>query len=413
MKAYRPYLDWIQSQQETMCQHLRGWAGMNTGSFNPAGLAALSELIAEEFSQFAETTSLREAGAYQVINAHGQPHLMPLGKNLHVIQRPDASLRALLAIHMDTVYGVDSPFQSVEQPDARTLIGPGVTDAKGGIVIMLFALRALEHYLQETGRKDFGWEVILNSDEEIGSPGSLSLFEEAAQRVQFGLLFEPSLPEGKLVSSRKGSGNFSIVAHGRAAHSGRDFHRGLNAVVAAAAASIQLHRLTGQWDGMTLNVARIDGGGPSNVVPPVAVIRINIRYTQANQETEILAAIREILERETLRSSVRFEFHGRFSSPPKHLDAATEQMLQQLQECGSRLGVPIDWAPSGGACDGNRLAAYGIPNVDTLGARGGQIHSHEEFVWLESLAERARLTALFLMQMADASLPPPLPSCPS
>lgn len=408
MQRYHSYLNWIDSQQEIMCELLRGWAGINSSSFNPAGLATLSELIAAEFSQFSETTSLRDAGAWQVIDSHGHSNLLPLGKNLHVVQRPDAALRVLLAIHMDTVFGLDSPFQSVHQPDAQTLVGPGVADAKGGIVIMLFALRALEKFLHDTQRRDFGWEVILNSDEEIGSPGSLSLFEEAAKRVQLGLLFEPSLPEGKLVSSRKGSGNFSVVAHGRAAHSGRDFQHGLNAVVAAAEACTQLHRLTGRWEGMTLNVARIDGGGPSNMVPPVSVTRLNIRYQHPAHEREILAAIREILETVTLQTSVRFELHGRFSSPPKPLDSATEQLLLQIQGCGRSLEIPVDWAPSGGACDGNRLAACGIPNVDTLGARGGNLHSHEEFIWLESLSERAKLTALFLMQLADAKLPPPL-----
>jgi len=401
MQSYRPHLDWIHDQRDNMADLLKGWAGINSGSFNPSGLETLAELIAAEFSQFSETTSLRAAGAHQVINAHGQPHLMPLGKNLHVIQRPAASQRALLAIHMDTVYGVDSPFQSVEQLDENTLVGPGVADAKGGIVIMLFALRALERFLRDSKQTDFGWEVILNSDEEIGSPGSFSLFEEASRRVQLGLLFEPSLPEGKLVSSRKGSGNFSIVAHGRAAHAGRDFQHGVNAIVASAEVSTQLHRLTGLWDGMTLNVARIDGGGPSNMVPPIGVIRLNIRYLQQRHETEILAAIREIAERVTLRTGVRFELHGHFSSPPKILDAATESMLQHLQTCGRELNLELDWEPSGGACDGNRLAACGIPNVDTLGARGGHLHSHEEFVWIDSLVERARLTALYLMQLAD------------
>jgi len=401
MQNYRPYLDWIHDQRDIMTDLLKGWAGINSGSFNPSGLETLAELIAAEFSQFSETTSLREAGIHQIINVHGQPHLVPLGKNLHVVQRPAAPFRVLLAIHMDTVYGVDSPFQSVQQLDENTLVGPGVADAKGGIVIMLFALRALERFLRVSKRTDFGWEVILNSDEEIGSPGSFSLFEEAARRVQLGLLFEPSLPEGKLVSTRKGSGNFSIVAHGRAAHSGRDFQHGVNAIVAAAEVSTQLHRLTGQWDGMTLNVARIDGGGPSNIIPPVGVIRLNIRYLHQQHETEILAVIREIVERVALRTGVHFELHGHFSSPPKILDAATESMLQHLQACGHELDLDLDWGPSGGACDGNRLAACGVPNVDTLGARGGHLHSHEEFLWIDSLVERARLTALYLMQLAD------------
>ncbi|WP_437226653.1 hydrolase [Planctomicrobium sp. SH661] len=413
MNRYRPILDWIDSQQLEMTELLRGWAGINTGTFNPAGLATLGELIAAEFGQFSETTSLLEAGTFETIDAHGHPHARPLGRNLHVVHRPSAPLQVLLAIHMDTVYGVESPFQTVDQLDADTLRGPGVADAKGGIVILLFALRALERYVTATGKQSLGWEVVINSDEEIGSPGSIHLFQEVAQRVHLGLLFEPSLPDGKLVSSRKGTGNLSIVGHGRAAHSGRDFHHGINAVVAAAEVSTQLHRLTGQWEGMTLNVARIDGGGPSNVVPPVSVIRLNIRYAEQEHEAEILDTIGNILEGVTSHTGVRFDLHGHFAAPPKRFDAATEKMLMQLHECGREVGCSIDWAASGGACDGNRLAAFGVPNVDSLGVRGGQIHSHEEFVVLESLRERAKLTALYLMQLLDETISPPLPHLPS
>jgi glutamate carboxypeptidase len=292
--------------------------------------------------------------------------------------------------------------------DQQTLRGPGVADAKGGLVIMLFALRALERFMQAAGRDDLGWDVIINSDEEIGSPGSTQVFREAAGRTQLGLLFEPSLPGGELVSSRKGSGSFSVVARGRSAHSGRDFEHGRNAVVAAAEVAMRLHQLTGRWPGMTLNVARIDGGGPSNVVPALAVLRFNIRYLQKEEEAEILAVVNAILREVGPKLDVVLELHGEFASPPKPCNAQTQQMLEQFRQCGNRLGLELHWGPSGGACDGNRLAALGLPNVDTLGVRGGKIHSHEEFVLLESLSERAKLTALFLMQLADGtfSLPP-------
>jgi glutamate carboxypeptidase len=242
--------------------------------------------------------------------------------------------------------------------------------------------------------------VLVNSDEEIGSPGSGCLIEECARRVQLGLVFEPTLPDGHLVSSRKGSGSFSIRVRGRSAHAGRDFHHGRNAIVSAASIATQLHGLNGLWPEMTLNVARIEGGGPTNVVPDLAIVRFNIRYSDPSSEPEILQALETIVA-QSGSEGIQVLLHGQFSSAPKVLDERGERMLEAVRDCGLELGLDLHWQPSGGACDGNRLAACGVPNVDALGVRGGRIHSPEEFVLLDSLTERAKLTALFLMRLAD------------
>lgn len=400
-------LDWIFQQQQTMTELLKGWAGINSGTFNPTGLATLAALVAEAFRPVAEMVQILHPDPVEMIDSLGRVIPRPLGANIHAVQRPEAPIQVLLAIHMDTVYDVESAFQSVELLDDNTLKGPGVADAKGGLVVMLYALMGLERYVQRTGNRQVGWQVIVNSDEEISSPGSIGLFEQAATRAQLGLLFEPSLPDGSLISSRKGSGNFSIIGRGRSAHSGRDFHHGINAIVGAAEVSSQLHRLTGHWDGMTLNVARIDGGATNNVVPATSIIRLNIRYTDREQEEPIRRTIQEILDSVSSETGVTFELHGSFASPPKLLTAATEAMLYQFKKCGQELDLNLSWNPTGGACDGNRLAALGVPNVDTLGVRGGNIHSHEEFMRIDSLPERAALTALFLMQLAEGTIHPP------
>ncbi|SFI19751.1 hydrolase [Planctomicrobium piriforme] len=407
MSAYAPYLDWIESQSGLMLETLISWANINSGSFNPLGLSHLAQLIHAEFAKPADSATILPAGDFEQIDVHGQTVRIPLGPNIHAVKRPHAPRQVLLAIHMDTVYGLESPFQTVKRLDDQMICGPGVADAKGGLVIMLFALQALERFVLDTGEQRLGWEVIVNSDEEIGSPGSAHLFNEAAQRVQLALLFEPSLPNGALVSSRKGSGNFSVIASGQAAHSGRDFHLGRNAIVAAADVTAELHRLNGRWPELTLNVARIDGGGPSNMVPALAIVRFNIRYTERGHEPEVLSTIREILARISSQTGVELSLHGDFLAPPKSLTPALETMLSQFQTCGHELGLDLVWCPSGGACDGNRLAALGIPNVDTLGVRGGKIHSHDEFTAIESLAERAKLTALYLLHMAAGKMTPP------
>jgi glutamate carboxypeptidase len=100
------------------------------------------------------------------------------------------------------------------------------------------------------------------------------------------------------------------------------------------------------------------------------------------------------------RDGITVELHGGITSPPKMVNAPAAQLMDQLATCGKQLGLDIHFHPTGGTCDGNRLAAAGLPCVDSLGPRGDQIHSTGEFVYLDSLTERAKLTALFLMKMA-------------
>jgi glutamate carboxypeptidase len=250
-----------------------------------------------------------------------------------------------------------------------------------------------------------GWEVLINPDEEIGSPGSAHLFAAAAVRNDLGLVFEPAFPDGNLVSSRKGSGNFSAVVRGRAAHAGRDFHLGRNAIEAAARFAVSAAELNGSIPGVTVNVARIDGGGPANVVPDLAICRLNARVETFEQQTLVHDALRRIAADIDRRDGISIELHGEFLSPPKVLDEPTLALLGHVAECARELGMPaISWRPSGGASDANKLAAAGLTVVDTLGPRGGNMHSAEEYLLVESLTERAALSALLLLKLAGGQI---------
>lgn len=382
---------------------LHHWASINSGTFHTDGVTQMAHAALEEFLELDDRAHLVEVPAIEVLNARGDRIQQPLGPAVSARYRPDAPRRVLLVIHTDTVYPVDSAFQTVRRDDQR-MYGPGVADAKGGILVMLFALRALQRHLTDTGCDTLGWEVLLNSDEEIGSAGSLPLLREAASRNHVGLLFEPALPSGQLAGARKGSANFHILCRGKSAHAGRHFDEGRNAVAAAAEIAMAIDALNGRWEATTLNVGKIDGGGPVNIVPDVAVVRFNVRYSAADLEDEILQAIDEIVRQVAERRDIQVERTGQFASPPKPSSGAVGRMLQQVQQCGSELGLNITWQPTGGVCDGNRLAAWGVPNVDTLGVRGAEIHSHDEYMMLDSLTERAQLTATMLMKWADGSL---------
>jgi glutamate carboxypeptidase len=278
--------------------------------------------------------------------------------------------------------------------DERTLRGPGVLDAKGGIVVMLIAAAALER----TSR-DLGYEILLTPDEEVGSPGSGDLIVDAAKRCGRAQHFEPAMPDGALVDSRKGSGNFALIVRGKAAHAGRDFHAGRNAIAALAELVLKIENCCADEPEITINVARIDGGGPLNVVPDLAIGRINVRVKTRQQQRIAEQRLREIMS-SMHRQGITAELHGGFHAPPKELDAGSARLLELIVDCGRELGIELPHRMSGGASDGNRIAAAGIPVIDSMGPMGAELHSDREYVIVPSLVERAQLAALVMMRLS-------------
>ena len=397
-------LDGIDRESNAMIDTVRHWSGINSGSHNLAGLARMADALMDAFSPLGGTLRLVDPAPAHAVGADGQ--LVPLrhGRILRLSKRPEAARRVLLCGHMDTVFGPDHPFQIARDSAYGVINGPGVADMKGGLLVMLHALAALE---RSPWAEDLGYEVVINADEEISSLGSALILTEAAQSVDLGLVYEPAMEDGRLAGARKGIGTFSIVAEGKSVHAGRNPEAGRNAVLAVADAFLRLARLTGTREGLTVNVARIDGGAPTNVVPALAVGRFEIRVSThpdmhwAYEEAErIVAAV--ATERE-----VQLFLSGGFNRPPKPMDDRQAALFAAVKICGEDLDLPIQWAATGGCCDGNNLAAEGLAVVDTLGVRGGAIHSSDEFLITESLAERARLSALLLMRLASGAIPLP------
>jgi glutamate carboxypeptidase len=385
---------------EPMLDQVQRWAAINSGSRNLVGLAEMANVYADAFAALPGETALQDPAPVETVKADGSAETLQHGRNLHLKVRPEAPVQLLFTGHMDTVYAADHPFQSVAWREEGVLGGPGVADMKGGIALMLAALKAVE---TSGAAAKLGYEVIINSDEEVGSPGSASLIAEAARGKQAALTYEPAaLPDGTLAGARPGSGNFSIVVQGRSAHAGRNPEEGRNAVVAAADLALRLAKAKGPR--LSVNPARIEGGSPNNVVPDHAILRINMRpYTPEDQQraqAQLEAAIAMV----AAEHDVSIHVHGGFGRPPKPLDAAAERLFRLVQSCGAELGQSIGWQPSGGVCDGNNIAACGVPVVDTMGVRGGAIHSPEEYLIVDSLVERAQLSALTILRLANGAL---------
>ena len=393
---------WIDSQQERLLGLVWDWAGISSHSLDPAGLGRMRARLIEDFVPLGRLAG-NAAGRRLVVDASGNEVSEPVGEMLSLRHEAATGPGVLLAIHYDTVYPADAePRQVSLSDDGQLLRGPGVTDAKGGLAVLLVALEAFQRFGQ-TDR--LSWEVLLNADEELGSPGSAEALAAAAGRNDLGLLFEPALDEsGSLAGARKGSANLAVVIRGKAAHAGRHFADGRNAVVAAAALATAIDRLNAETGDATFNVAAIDGGAAVNVIPDFAILRLNIRVGTAATADWAIDQVRELVAETNRRDGIRAAVHGGFHCPPRPVDPPMQQLLDQVTQCGEQLGLTITSRPTGGVCDGNKLAAAGLPTVDTLGVRGGGIHSPNEYLIVESLAERAKLTACLLAGLADGSL---------
>jgi glutamate carboxypeptidase len=377
------------------------WAKTNSGTGNLAGLATVAGQIADRFATLPGDLALLDADAAEQVLPDGTVRTIERGRNLHLTVRPDAPVQVLLTGHMDTVFAADHPFQTIRTLDDGRINGPGVADMKSGLAIIHAALTAVE---TSPLRDRIGYEVVINSDEETGSHGSASLIAHAARGKAAALTYEPAAtPEGMLAGSRPGSGNFSIVVTGRSAHAGRNPEDGRNALLAAADLALRLAKARGPR--LSVNPAKIDGGAPNNVVPDHAVLRVNMRPAMPDDQARAQSHLDAAIAMVSAEHDVHIHCHGGFVRPPKPLDPAAERLFALVRDCGARLGQSIAWQPTGGVCDGNNIAACGVPVVDTMGARGGAIHSGEEFLIVESLAERARLSTLVLLELAERGRP--------
>ncbi len=383
--------------QSAMLAEVERWAAVNSGSRNLAGLATMAGMLADAFSALPGTVELMDAAPVDAILPDGTTQNIAHGQHLVARIRPDARLRMLFTGHMDTVFPADHPFQRLIWLDANTLNGPGVADMKGGLSVMLAALKAVEASGVAT---DFGYDVIVNSDEEVGSLSSSALIADLARGKAAAFTYEPSaLPDGTLAGARPGSGNFSFTVRGRSAHAGRNPEDGRNALVAAADVAVRLKAAV--RPGLTINPARIDGGSGNNVVPDLAILRVNLRPKTPDIEAQAKLLLRDICRSISTEHDVIVDMHGSFARPPKPIEPAAARLFAIVEGAGADLGLSVTHKDSGGVCDGNNIHACGVPVVDTMGVRGGSIHSADEYMFADSLAERARLSALSILRIVE------------
>jgi len=301
----------------------------------------------------------------------------------------------LLAGHLDTVHDPHGEFRELTvAPDSKTATGPGCVDMKGGLVIAVAALEALE----EVGI-DASWTFLMNADEETGSFHSDRALRADAARHDVGLALEPALADGSLAVERMGSGQFMIEARGRAAHVGREFEKGVSAVTALARALVEVAHSSDPARGLIASVGPIEGGVATNAVPDRARAWGNVRYPDAEAGHELARRLDALQTDEDALPAIRVR--RAFNRPAKPRTPGTDRLARAARAAAESLGQELPFAKTGGVCDGNNLQDAGLATIDTLGVRGGGLHTTDEWIEVPSLVERCQLLALLISRLSS------------
>jgi glutamate carboxypeptidase len=294
----------------------------------------------------------------------------------------------LLLCHMDTVFPLDTTVKFAYRESDGKISGPGTLDMKAGIVIALAAIeRAQRSGLNRPVR------LLCTSDEEIGSHTSRKHIEWLAKESAAVLVLEGGLVDGALKTWRKGVGEFRLRAIGRAAHSGGDHEKGRNAIEEMAHQVIAIQKLTDYSKQTTLNVGVIHGGTVSNVVPEEARIEVDVRVMQPGEWERLEGEMRQL---KPVLDGTSLEISGELNRPPMPFDETMKATFEKARSIAAQIGMELKAGGTGGASDANFVAPLGIPVLDGLGAVGEGYHSEREYIFADSLAERAKLVAALL-----------------
>jgi glutamate carboxypeptidase len=305
--------------------------------------------------------------------------------------RPKGQPAQLLLGHSDTVWPVGTLETMPAQVTEGRIKGPGCFDMKAGLTQMVFALRILRRLKLEPPVTPI---ILVNSDEEIGSPESKRWIRLLARRVERVLIPEPAMgEEGKLKTARKGVSRFTLRVSGRAAHAGLDPEGGASAILELSYLIQALHGLTDLERGITVNVGIVTGGIRPNVIAPEAEAEVDVRVLARRDAEEVEARIRAL--RPTV-PGVTFEVDGGMLIPPLERTQENRALWKAAREVGAEMGLELDEAVAGGGSDGNTTSQF-TATLDGLGAVGDGAHAPHEFLYIDPQVERCALLARLLL----------------
>jgi len=397
----RRVCDLIDRRADFLLDDLKRHVNTPTGPGGSAGIETSRAVFTERMKKLGANASLVDGQPRPDWLRGGASDGVPPTAVLERL-RPDMR-KVLIAGHLDTVHPIDSSFRELTiSDDGNTALGPGCVDMKGGLVIAACALECLE----EAGAKA-SWTFMLNADEETGSYHSESALREQAVLHDFGLALEPALPGGELAIERMGSGQFMIEAIGRSSHVGRDFRGGVSAVTALARAISAVGEMADptKEDSYIMSIGPVQGGSATNAVPDHAAAWGNARYPNASIADNMGRALDALTtpNQSCEGHSAAVIIRRSFNRPAKPLTPATESLALEARGVAEALGQQLPFASTGGVCDGNILQDAGLPTIDTLGVRGGGLHTPTEWIELASLVERCKLLAVLISRLSGRS----------
>lgn len=379
-------LAWLEGRQDRLVELIERMTMAESPSDVPNAQAEIREIIATELErrQFAvKRVPGRQSG--------GMLHARPAA------QRRNRPAQLMLG-HYDTVWPIGTLAEMPFEREGDRVRGPGVYDMKGGVAQALLALDALQHFGLEP---EVTPHIFFNSDEEIGSRESRRFIERLAPAMDRVFVLEPSLgPAGKLKTTRKGIGRFTVTVTGEAAHAGLDPGRGASAILELAHVIQELFSLNDLARGVTVNVGTIDGGLRPNVVAPSSKAVVDVRVETADDARRIEAAIRG-LQPATPGTSLAVE--GLFGRPALEHTPANRSLWRLACRLGAELGLDLEEATAGGGSDGNFTSQH-TATLDGMGAVGDGAHARHEHLQIGPTLERVALLTLLLMA-------PPLQDC--
>lgn len=390
--------DLIESRASFLLEDLKHHVETPTGPGGGDGIKATRAIFTERMRKLGATSSTIEGQPRPDWLRGGAANGVPPTAVLERL-RPGMQ-KVLIAGHLDTVHPIDSTFRELTiAKDGKTALGPGCVDMKGGLVIAACALECLE----EAGAPA-SWTYTLNADEETGSYHSEAALREQAKLHDFGLALEPALPGGELAVDRMGSGQFMIEVLGRSSHVGRDFRGGVSAVTALARAIAAVGEMADPTrdDSHIMSIGPLQGGSATNAVPDHASAWGNARFPNASVAEEMGKALDALSTPNIVCEDTRAAVIIRrsFNRPAKPLIPATESLALLARSVAEALGQQLPFASTGGVCDGNILQDAGLPTIDTLGVRGGGLHTPTEWIELASLVERCKLLAVLISRLS-------------
>jgi glutamate carboxypeptidase len=375
-------LAWLQAHQSDYLALLKEMVEIETPSRDEAGIT--------QFAEFLTQTLATEATVKRVAAPGFGPHLI-VDFELPGSRKQG---RTLALAHSDTVHPRGTlatfPFRI---HDGR-VYGPGALDIKGGIALVIFAARALRALNLPVRRK---LTLLINSDEEIGSDSSRSLTEKLARQSQTVLVVEPGTGlTGKLKTSRKGTGDYTIRVTGIASHAGVDFTAGASAILELARQIERIAGFTNLQRGTTVNPGIIHGGARTNVVAAHAEVHVDIRIAR---QRDFTALDRQFRTLKPVDPRCRITVEGGLNRPPMERTREIAALFRLAKELAKPLGVQLEESSTGGGSDGNFTAALGIPTLDGLGCVGEGAHTLNENFLLHRVPDRAALLASLIQQI--------------